>query len=381
MATSKPEAPKRAQRLKSVLAILLLTAGCAGSPQVSTPAPTDHPASLTPSPSPGASAEASPVPSVSPVASVEPSPSPTDSSALDAGAWIVYAWDGLFLVRPDGTGRHQLLPDMPGDENHPDWSPDGGHIAFVLGTLDDRSELWIVRADGSGEEMLYSCDRPCNEIAYPDWAPDGRSVYFGQAANAPANGDPTTFMIGRVDLASRQASIVLTREDGMAAEQPRVSPDGTMVAYTRGHYDLGTAIFIADLEGGPETQLTEWDMFAAHADWTADGRIVFNTYDLGFFQDTTEAANLYVMKPDGTGLEQLTSYGPREVRATQPRVAPDGSGIAFTHVQGHGYGTRRLAFLAFDEAEPRWLTPTPIIGTHPQVRPLSGAAAREPQRP
>ena len=72
-------------------------------------------------------------------------------------------------------------------------------------------------------------------LAYPHWAPDGRSVYFGLAANAPADGDPTTFMIGRVDLASREASFVLTREDGMAAEQPRVSPDGTMVAYTRGH--------------------------------------------------------------------------------------------------------------------------------------------------
>ena len=41
-------------------------------------------------------------------------------------------------------------------------------------------------------------------------------------------------------------------------------------------------------------------------------------------------------------------------------------------------GTRRLAFLAFHEAEPRWLTPTLIIGTHPQLRPLPGTAAREP---
>jgi poly(3-hydroxybutyrate) depolymerase len=60
MATSKPNAPNGAQRLKSVLAILLLTAGCAGSPPATTPAPTD---AATPAPpSPGVSAEASPLP-------------------------------------------------------------------------------------------------------------------------------------------------------------------------------------------------------------------------------------------------------------------------------------------------------------------------------
>lgn len=104
-------------------------------------------------------------------------------------------------------------------------------------------------------------------------------------------------------------------------------------------------------------------------DWTPDGRIVFNSYGLDFFPDTREAANLYIVNADGSDLQALTEFGPSDTRATQPRVAPDGSGIAFTQVDGEGWGARRVAFIGLDGSERRWLTPEPMDGTHPQLRP------------
>jgi Tol biopolymer transport system component len=36
----------------------------------------------------------------------------------------------LSLIQPDGAGNHVML-GPPGDQVHPDWSPDGSQIAYV----------------------------------------------------------------------------------------------------------------------------------------------------------------------------------------------------------------------------------------------------------
>lgn len=317
-------------------------------------------------------------PAGEPSATVGPSPSATSELVPleDGEAWISYQWvdprggDGIFLVRPDGTGDHQLVPDMPGSESHPEWSPDGERIAFIAA---DNTELWVINASGDGEERLYACDAPCNTVNYPSWAQDGEAIYFGQDAN-PRQGPPATFQVGKVDLESGDVSFLLTHEDDTTLEQPRISPDGTRVAFTRSpdvwDESTGSAIIVADLETGEETQLSEFELFGAHADWTDDGRIVFNSYDLGFFQATTEPSNLYLVNADGTGLQQLTNFGSGETRTTQPRVAPDGSGITFTQVDRGASGSRTLAFIGLDGTGLRSLTADPKAGTHPQLRPL-----------
>jgi len=191
-------------------------------------------------------------------------------------------------------------------------------------------------------------------------------------ADASADAPPTTFRVARYDLATGKTTIVLERKDGMSAEQPRISPDGAHVVYTRFRDDgAASAIFVADLKGGPEHRLTEWELLGAHPDWSIEDLIVFNTRDLAAFQDTTEPANLYTIAVDGSDLRQLTTFGSSATRATQPRWTPDGTGIVFTQVDGSGFGERRLAFINADGSGRDWLTPSPLAGTHPQLRPLA----------
>jgi Tol biopolymer transport system component len=303
-----------------------------------------------------------------------------DISVGDGEEWIAYQWmagsgDGIYLIRPDGTGRHQLAADAGASQEQPDWSPDGKQIAFIAVTPADRHELWLVNAGGDGAKKLLSCDLPCNTVTFPDWASDGSAIYFAMDANA-TSGPPRTFEVGRYDVATGKVTVVLKREDGMTAEQPRISPDAKNLAYLR-YRDVeddaaGSAIFVTDLKGGPEHRLTEWTLFGAYPDWSVTGRIVFNSRDLGAFQDTSEPANLYSVRPDGTDLRQLTRFGPSATRATQPRWTPDGSGIVFTQVEGAGFGTRHLAFIAADGSGQGLLTPTPEPGTHPELRPQGG---------
>jgi Tol biopolymer transport system component len=317
-------------------------------------------------------------PTVTAIAGASPTPRPTqDFTVRDGEAWIGFQWvagpgDGIFLVRRDGTGRHRLA-SAPGSQIHPDWSPDGTQIAYVTVTPADRTELWIVDADGSDARSLFSCVAPCNQVSYPDWAPDGRSIYFGLDADASADAPPTTFRVARYDLGTEKTTIVLERRDGMSAEQPRISPDGTQVVYARFRETaagVNSAIFVADLKGGPEHRLTDWELLGAYPDWSIEDLIVFNTRDLGVFQDTTAPANLYTVAIDGSDLRQLTTFGSSDTRATQPRWLDDGTGIAFTQVDGAGFGERRLAYIAGDGSGLTWLTPSPIDGTHPQLRPF-----------
>jgi Tol biopolymer transport system component len=324
-------------------------------------------------------------PSVGPTGTTLPAeasatPRPTqDFTVHDGEMWAAYQWmagarDGIFLVRLDGSGRHRFAAGAGVAQIHPDWSPDGQEIAFVAETADDRTQLWLVNADGTEARELYSCDRPCNQVSYPDWAPDGRSIYFGLDADASADAPPTTFRVARYDLATDETTIVLERKDGMTAELPRISPDGKQVVYMR-YRDpvasgIGSAIFIADLEGGLEEQLTDWTLLGAYPDWSAANLIVFNSRNLAEFQDTTGPANLYVMATDGSDLRMLTTFGSSDTRATQPRWTPDGTGIVFTQVDGSGFGTRRLAFINADGSGRDWLTPSPVDGTHPTLRPL-----------
>ncbi len=93
---------------------------------------------------------------------------PTPTTMITVGRsdpWILYQWvtptsdliDELWLVRPDGSGIHPLLSRFTESTQHPDWSPDGQQIAFIA-DRDDRSDLWMVNADGTAARRLVTCE-------------------------------------------------------------------------------------------------------------------------------------------------------------------------------------------------------------------------------
>ena len=74
---------------------------------------------------------------VGPQPSTTASPAPTGPEVGAGETWIAYMATGsgrlIEVVRPDGTGRHTLFPAVPaGEQQHPDWSPDGGRLIFSL---------------------------------------------------------------------------------------------------------------------------------------------------------------------------------------------------------------------------------------------------------
>ena len=346
-----------------------------------------------------------------PTASVAPTPTvapdPTPFPIKDGEPWIAYQWlydlngvgvneQGLQLVRPDGRDHHLLLLGAPA--GWADWSPDGQRLAVATEHADGTGEIWILNADGTEAKQLIACSgAPCAYLGGPAWSPDGNQIAFQRVLSAPAPGNEID-RIEVMDVATGATHIVA--EPPVAGAEmaefvnPRWSPDGTQIVFTVMSYPtpptdeniLGSAIAIVNADGSEADApriLNDRALFYSYPDWSPDGeRIVFNTYPLGSFQDTTKATNLYTIRPDGTGLTQVTQFGENDTRATQPTWTPDGQRIIFTQIvrnPANPWGERVIALIDPDGSD-LTLIPTPDIvgnpyvpdaryGTHARMRP------------
>ncbi len=321
----------------------------------------------------------------------------TSQAATAAESWIVYQrWtEGtggrIHLVRTDGTGDHELLPEMVEEQFHPDWSPDGQTLAFVA---DDR--IWTARADGTGARMVYECPPPCAYADFPAWSHDGSLIAVATAIEVDGTWPYSEVLT--VDPDTGEATSVFRIDGPDYVTYPRWAPDGRslVVAFDRypgievddpdNAFVSGGAIGVLDLVTETHRLLTGWELFATYPDWSPEGgSIVFSTYDLGLrdadaIEDTRPPSDLYTVDPDGTDLVRIThnQAGERLIRrdtasgplSGQPTWAPDGERIIFVQVEGETWPGWGMATIAADGSD---LAPAAgsafRYGTHPRVAP------------
>ena len=96
----------------------------------------------------------------------------------------------IFIVRSDGTNLHQLTPwdELAGD---PDWSPDGQKIVYSTHPLridwpnQVESELVSIRPDGAGRTVLTKFGLGGPRGTEPRWTPDGTAVLYTKESYEP----------------------------------------------------------------------------------------------------------------------------------------------------------------------------------------------------
>jgi Tol biopolymer transport system component len=123
------------------------------------------------------------------------------------------------VMNADGTGLTKLLG---GDwvSLSPEFSPDGGTIAFSSNRGGYVSNVWVMNSDGTGLKRLTE---PKLQAWAPDWSPDGSHILFTSDWELPFS----SVFVMRADGTDVQELTHLT--DGRQAAFARFSPDGKKI--------------------------------------------------------------------------------------------------------------------------------------------------------
>ena len=242
----------------------------------------------------------------------------------------------VWLIHPDGTGDHQVGVGANDEQLLPDWSPDGGTLAFTT-RGGDHEPLFQYSLSSGRVRQLFECVGSCLGDDEPAYSPDGRTVAFVRAFGPLTEAGPADCSLWLGDVATKRIRRLTNNHSCDREIMPRWSPDGTRLTYFRERYDpatdeTDTAVFALRIATRQETRLTSWADDFGEPDWSPEGGwIVMASHPLHTFNFGSYSSNLFRIRPDGSGLQALTSYAGDE-RATQPRYVPDGRSIVFTAV-------------------------------------------------
>lgn len=150
----------------------------------------------------------------------------TSSTSRD-GAWLVYDSDiggnfDLWKIRFDG-GEPARLTTSPGNDFGPSWSGDGEEIAFHSHRLGTR-DIFVMSGDGRDERQVTS--GPAQDY-FADWVGPNALVYYSDSVGRRT----TLYVVTRGANGAWSAPRRIT-PDTVTATNPRVSPNGELIAFT-----------------------------------------------------------------------------------------------------------------------------------------------------
>lgn len=199
---------------------------------------------------------------------------------------------------PETAPTLRRLTDHPAGNYEPAFSPDGRRIAFVS-SRDDNAEVYVMRADGGEQTRVTQFHR---DDWGPVWAPDGATLAFlsnREGVDRIFLCRPDGTELRRLTPAS--SDISPPPQDFEPAEaEPTFSPDGRALVFSVRTAPQQAALRRVDLTSGALTDLTPGAASDREPVFSPDGAL------LVFASDRDGDPELYLMRPDGTGVTRLT---------------------------------------------------------------------------
>lgn len=255
------------------------------------------------------------------------------------GAWDFYEGDAdVFVIDPQ-TKRVRNLTRHPANDFSPEWSPDGGRIAFRT-DRDGNHEIYVMDADGS--DPVNVTRTPDDEERSPAWSPDGTQIAFSsdlwgdrdilvieadgsslRRLALPGLQEYPTWSPDGAEIAvtsfcssCADAALLLINADGSnprevvaGAGWPDWSPDGSQIALDSRATDGTVAVHVVEPSAGATPQRL---VRGLQGDWAPDGSEIAYAVETGALEPgkSTLLSELYVPKADGSGIRRPT-YTPR----------------------------------------------------------------------
>lgn len=255
---------------------------------------------------------------------------------------LVYTENGsLWTVANDGSDRRRLLDRGTAYLYSAAWSPDGTEIAYVRGHQSGgnwRAHIWKVNASGGQPVRLTGGDV---RDEHPHWSPDGTSILFQRAF------DWRTF----VALMDPDGEIDEALSSHLDPQVPLAwSPDGTQFAFI----EDGT-LYVTNLDNRLQRRTVTQNVYPrGEVAWSPSGnRIAYARGDIS-------GSNIFIADIDGANEEQVSDL---EGQALAPRWSPDGKLLAFHTITDDG---RHRSFVVGASGKPSpWRTNCRLDSSHP----------------
>lgn len=195
----------------------------------------------------------------------------------------------------------------------PNWTPDGATLVFNAG-----GQIWRVPVDGSASPSLIDTAPLCDLNNDHVLSPDGRLLYL-------SSDDGHLYRVAIEGGTPQRVSNV--HAEPFHYYLHGISPDGGTLAYVAiegSGAGRRINLFTVPASGGADTRLSDIDRPNDGPEYSPDGAwIYFNSERAS---DRPGHAQIFRMRPDGSGIEQLTF----DERVNWfPHLAPNGARLVY----------------------------------------------------
>lgn len=194
------------------------------------------------------------------------------------GAKVAFIWDqdgannpAVYVRGPDGD-EPRKVSEGSYEHSSPAWSPDGRFLAYIR--YEASSLRLVIAPERGGQEReilkLYRSRYGMN-CRHLDWSPDGTKLVVDDKES-----DAQAFGLFLVDIATGGRTRLTHPSDSIIGDvDPRFSPDGRHVAFVRVSDRFRQDLWITDLSGGNQRQLTKAERTISGHDWSPDGHRIY----------------------------------------------------------------------------------------------------------
>ncbi len=258
----------------------------------------------------------------------------------------------------------RVAEDAVRGARRPSISPDGAFVAFERQGAGLQPGLWLLDLVRGGARSLA---RPVEGTRDPVWRPDGRTIHI-------VGEGPDGRVLREVQVETGAIRDVLPLGDGeQDLLRPRLSPDGTRLAYTRSA-EGQLEVLVRTRASGAEQRVARLGDGAAFPVWSPDGRALaldvwrngqaqVHVVDLAtgasrqisagldqawvrsWSPDGSQVAlsgsldgrwNVWSARADGSGVRQLTTYGDEHHYVRNPEWSPQGDRVVYEYASFTG---------------------------------------------